>query len=96
MDILRTKAGKKSKLVEYEDFLNQKNVNLFEEEELQKNKDDKNEEAEKEKAEEKEKFEKKVGLLKYLVDDEVLDLKSKLLLSDYIQFLNIKLEELIF
>ena len=34
LDILRQKAGKTSKLVEYEDFLNQKNVKLFEEEEL--------------------------------------------------------------
>ena len=33
LEILRTKAGKTSKLVEYDDFLNQKNVNLFEEEE---------------------------------------------------------------
>lgn len=84
--------------MEYDDFLHQKNVNLFEEEELKvrafliaflarnclltkknilkKNEDDKNEEAELEKKEEKEKFEKKIGLLKYLVDDEMLDLKS--------------------
>ena len=41
----------------------------------QKHNEDKNAEAELEKMGEKEKFEKKIGLLKYLVDDE-LDLKG--------------------
>lgn len=50
-------------------------LNLFESEEKGKHNEDKNKEAENEKKQEKEKFEKKIGLLKYLVDDE-LDMKN--------------------
>ncbi len=42
---------------------------------LQKNVNAANTELEREKKEEKEKFEKKIGLLKYLVDED-LDVKS--------------------
>jgi hypothetical protein len=45
-----------------------------------KHNEDKNKDAEKEKRAETEKFEKKIGLLRYLVDDE-LDLKGSLPLT---------------
>ena len=77
INFLRARASKNdSKLVEYDDFQHQEHVNLFEREEKGQNIGDKNEEVEKEKKKEQETYEKKIGLLKYLVDDE-LDLKSK-------------------
>jgi len=51
-------------------------INLFEQEETGKRNGDKNKETELEKKQEKEKFEKKIGLLKYLVDED-LDLKTQ-------------------
>jgi hypothetical protein len=68
----------KNKKVKYDDIVADaeklQNVNLFQQEELGLHNQDKNKEAELEKKKEQEKFEKKVGILQYLVDDEV-DLK---------------------
>lgn len=64
-----------SKLIKYDSFLNQDHVNLFDKEEKGISNNEKNKEVEEEKKKEQEAYEKKIGALKYLVDDD-LDLKS--------------------
>ncbi|CAF0879082.1 unnamed protein product [Brachionus calyciflorus] len=66
-----------NKSVALEDFTSHDHVNLFEQEEKgTKYNQDKNEEVEQDKKKEQEAYEKKIGVLKYLVDDD-LDLKNQ-------------------
>lgn len=78
INFLRSKSSTDdSKIIKYDHFLNQDHVNLFDREEKGISNNEKNKELEEEKKKDQEAYEKKIGALKYLVDEE-LDLKSKL------------------
>jgi hypothetical protein len=79
LELLRSRGGsnstRSSNLVEYSQFESSSSsshhhVNLFEQEEQGKHNEDKNVQTECDKRAEQEKYEKKIGLLKYLVDKE--------------------------
>ncbi|RNA04990.1 leukocyte receptor cluster member 1 [Brachionus plicatilis] len=76
INFLRAKSSNDSQLITYDHFQNQNHVNLFEKEEKGLNITEKNKEVEEEKKKEQEVYEKKIGALKYLVDDE-LDIKNQ-------------------
>jgi len=81
LNILRAKSSSLSGPTKQIDFVSSdsapSHINLFEKEENGKLNEDKNAEVTLEKKQEQEKFEKKIGLLKYLVDEEDLNLKNQ-------------------